>query len=74
VGMLPLKAFVNALQYTLRNPNGLIRALALPGVALKHYDTGLTPEETPDRLDVKLPQLSNFRRSVMALHRGGNPI
>jgi hypothetical protein len=72
--MLPLKAFVNALQNTLRNPDGLVRALTLPGGALKHYDTGLTLEETPDRFDVKLPQLTNFGRSIMALRCGEHPI
>jgi hypothetical protein len=72
--MLPLKPFVNALQNTLRNPDGLVRALSLPGGAPKHYDTGLIPEETPDRLDVRLPQLSNFGRSVMTLHCGEYPI
>ena len=72
--MLPLKAFVNALQNTLRNPDGLVRALALPGGALKHYDTWLILEETPDRFDVKLPQLSNFGRRIMALRCGERPI
>jgi hypothetical protein len=72
--MLPLKAFVNALQDTLRYSNGLVGSPALPGGALRHYDARLILEKTPDRFDVKLPQLSNFGRRVMALHCAERPI
>jgi|SRR5215471_7818694 len=69
--MLPLKAFVNALQNTLRYPDCLVRASPSFCRRLEHHDAGLVLEEPSDRFDIELPEFSHFRRRVMALRRIG---
>ena len=65
--MLPLKAFVNALQNTLRYSNCLVRASPSFDGRLEHYYTRLVLEEPPDRFDIKLPKFCDFGRRVVAL-------
>ena len=63
--MLPLKAFVNALQNTLRYPDCCVRAFPFLDGRLEHHHAGLVLEKPPDRFDVELPEFPHFGRCVM---------
>jgi hypothetical protein len=69
--MLPLKAFVNALQNTLRYPDCLVRAYRFFDGRLEHHYAGLVLEKPSDRFDIELPEFRHFGRRVVALGRRG---
>ena len=69
--MLPLKAFVNALQNTLRYPDCLVRASPFLDRRLEHHHARLVVEKPSDRFDVELPEFRHFGRRVVALGRSG---
>lgn len=69
--MLPLKAFVNALQNTLRYSDCLVRAYAFFDRRLEHHNAGLNLKETPDGLGVEVPEFRHFAGRIMALGRSG---
>jgi hypothetical protein len=63
--MLPLKAFVNTLQNTLRYPDCLVLASPFFDGRLEHDHAGLVLEKPSDRFDVELPEFRYFGRWVM---------
>jgi hypothetical protein len=69
--MLPLKAFVNALQNTLRYPDCFVRASPFLGGRWEHYHARFVLEKPSDRFDIELPEFRHFRRRVVALVRSG---
>ena len=69
--MLPLKAFVNALQNTVWNPDSLIWALPFLDGRLEHHHAALVLEKLANRFDVELPEFRHFGRRVVALGRSG---
>jgi hypothetical protein len=50
--MLPLKAFVNTLQHTLGNSDGLVLALAFLDGRLQQDNAWLVLEKPSDRFDI----------------------
>ena len=50
--MLPLKAFVNTLQNTLRYPDCLVRAFAFFDGGLEYYHAWLVLKKSPDRFNI----------------------
>ena len=69
--MLPLKAFVNALQDALRYPDGLVLASSCSNGRFEHHDAGLVLEKPSDRFDIELPEFRYFGWRVVALGRNG---
>src|SRR5258708_37350143 len=69
--MLPLKAFVNALQDALRYPDCLVRASPVFEGRFEHYDAGLVLEKPSNRFDIELPEFRHLGRRVVALCRSG---
>jgi hypothetical protein len=70
--MLPLKAFVNALQNAVWDSDGLIWALPFFDGALKHCYSWLVLEHPPDRLDVEAPERRDVGRGVVLFGRNGS--
>src|SRR5262249_23728747 len=63
--MLPLKAFVDALQNTLWNSDCLVRACPFLDGRLEHHHPSLVLEKPPDRFNVQEPQSGDFRRRIV---------
>ena len=69
--MLPLKAFVNALQNTLGYSDCLVRANPFFDGRLEHHHAGLVLEKPSDRFDIELQEFRHFGGRVVALVRSG---
>lgn len=63
--MLPLKAFVNTLQNTLRYSNCLVRAFPFFDGGLEYQYPELVLEKPSDRFDIEFPEIRHFGRRVM---------
>jgi len=68
--MLPLKAFVKALQNALRYPDGLVLALPFLERCLEHHYPRLVLEKASDCLNVELPKFRYLSRGIVSLGRG----